>query len=426
MIKIFANFINSFNYNNRLSMYKIPKNIIEREAYTSRIKPFMNKPLIKVLTGQRRVGKSYLLFQIMRIVEKTTINANIIYINCEDMAFDFIDSARKLNDYLLSQINPAVRNYIFIDEIQDIPDFEKTLRSIILKDYNDVYITGSNAKMLSGELASYLSGRHIEIEIFSLSYTEFLLFHRIENDRESYLKYIRFGGLPYLIHLELKEEIVAEYLKNIYTTIIYRDVVSRYNLRDTAFLERLTYFIADNIGSIFSSKNISDFLKSQKATVSVNQVQNYTGYLVNAFLIHQVKRYDIAGKKIFEVGEKYYFENLGIRNAIAGYKIEDRGKILENVIYNHLLYKGYSVKVGISRTNEIDFVCERKAEKLYIQAALKINDANTINREFGNLLKIQDNYPKLVITEEEFKGNTYKGIIHMNVLYFLSNENGYL
>ncbi len=398
---------------------KIPKTIKKRDGYIARIIPFMRKPLIKVLTGQRRVGKSYLLFQLMEQVQNEEPDAHIIYINREDMEFDFMRTAADLNNYILANRKEGVRNYIFIDEIQDISEFEKALRSLLLDESNDIYITGSNARLLSGELATYLSGRYVEFKVYSLAYSEFLQFHELENNAASYDLYTRYGGLPYLINLELNDDVVNEYLKSIYSTIVFRDVVSRYNLRNTVFLERLIQFLSENVGSLFSAKNISDYLKSQHTQISVNQIQNYVEYLSNAFLIHRVGRYDLIGKRFFEIGEKYYFENMGIRNVIIGYRLQDRAKILENIVYNHLLYRGYTIKVGMSASSEIDFVCEKGAEKLYVQATLKLDSETTIEREFGNLLKVQDNYPKIVVSEDDFRGNSYEGIRHVFILDFL-------
>jgi len=398
---------------------KIPKTIKKRDGYIARIIPFMRKPLIKVLTGQRRVGKSYLLFQLMEQVQNEDHDAHIIYINREDMEFDFMRTAADLNNYILANRKEGARNYIFIDEIQDISEFEKALRSLLLDESNDIYITGSNARLLSGELATYLSGRYVEFKVYSLAYSEFLQFHELENNAASYDLYTRYGGLPYLINLELNDDVVNEYLKSIYSTIVFRDVVSRYNLRNTVFLERLIQFLSENIGSLFSAKNISDYLKSQHTQISVNQIQNYVEYLTNAFLIHRVGRYDLIGKRFFEIGEKYYFENMGIRNVIIGYRLQDRAKILENIVYNHLLYRGYTIKVGMSASSEIDFVCEKGAEKLYVQATLKLDSETTIEREFGNLLKVQDNYPKIVVSEDEFRGNSYEGIKHVFIRDFL-------
>ena len=403
---------------------KLPQTLINREVYIRRIQPFMRKSIAKVLIGQRRVGKSFLLFQLMDKVQQEEPDANIIYLNFEDFAFNQIRTAEDMYAYISSRLLEGKYNYIFIDEIQEIAHFEKVVRSLLLDPFNDVYITGSNAKMLSGELATYLSGRYVEFKIYSLSYLEFLQFHRLENTRQSLDLYSRYGGLPYLINLPLTDEVVNEYLKSVYSTIVFRDVVSRYNLRNIDFLEKLIRFFAENIGSFFSAKNISDYLKSQHTAISVTQIQNYTHYLSNAFLIHRVERYDLVGKRVFEIGEKYYFENLGIRNIVIGYRITDRAKLLENLVYNHLLYLGYEVRIGYIGDKEIDFIGEKSNEKIYVQVALQINNETTAQREFGNLLKIPDNYLKIVVTDEAFQGNTYEGIRHYSIQDFLSGFNG--
>lgn len=396
-----------------------PRILKKRKGYIDRIKPFMQKSVAKVLTGQRRVGKSFLLYQLIEEILAEEPDANIIYVNLEDFTFSSLQTAEDLHSYIISHSKEKVKNYIFIDEIQDIPGFEKVIRSLLLNEDNDIYITGSNAKMLSGELATYLSGRYIEFKIYSLSYSEFLEFHGLTESETSYELYSRYGGLPYLLNLPLEDETVNEYLKSVYSTIVFRDVVSRYKLRNTLFLEKLIQFLSENIGNLFSSKNISDYLKSQHTTISVNQIQSYTEYLNNAFLIHRVERYDLIGKRVFEIGEKYYFENMGIRNIVIGYRITDKAKILENLVYNHLLYKSYDIKVGYYGDKEIDFVGEKNGEKLYIQVALKIDSDKTAEREFGNLLKIQDNYPKIVVTEDTFSGNSYEGIRHCSIRQFL-------
>ena len=396
-----------------------PRILKKRKGYIDRIKPFMQKSVAKVLTGQRRVGKSFLLYQLIEEILGEEPDANIIYINLEDFAFSSLQTAEDLHSYIISHSKEKAKNYIFIDEIQDIPGFEKVIRSLLLNEDNDIYITGSNAKMLSGELATYLSGRYIEFKIYSLSYSEFLEFHGLTESETSYELYSRYGGLPYLLNLPLEDETVNEYLKSVYSTIVFRDVVSRYKLRNTLFLEKLIQFLSENIGNLFSAKNISDYLKSQHTTISVNQIQSYTEYLNNAFLIHRVERYDLIGKRVFEIGEKYYFENMGIRNIVIGYRITDKAKILENLVYNHLLYKGYDIKVGYYGDKEIDFIGEKNGEKLYIQVALKIDSDKTAEREFGNLLKIQDNYPKIVVTKDTFSGNSYEGIRHCPIRQFL-------
>ncbi len=390
--------------------FTLPKNINNRSVYIDKVRPFMNSNLIKVFTGQRRVGKSYLLYQIIQEVLKYNETATILYINKEDLAFSDIKTAQDLNGYVQKNKSKTEKTYLFIDEIQDIENFESALRSLILDLQLDIYCTGSNANLLSGDIAGYLSGRYIEIQVFSLSYIEFLEFQELESNSKNLDLYLKYGGLPYLKHLKLEDEIVFEYLKNIYSTIVYRDIINRFSVRNVAFLEQLILFLASNTGSIFSAKKISDFLKSQRVNIAPNQVQIYNRYLVNAFIIQVVSRYDIIGKRLFEFGEKYYFENLGIRNALWGYRLEDQAKILENAVYNHLAYCGYKISIGIIGNKEIDFIVEKNGEKKYIQVAQSIHEEQTIKREFGNLLAIKDNYPKIVITMDAFSGNTVEGI----------------
>ncbi len=400
----------------------VPKTLNFRENYLKKAEPYIGKQIIKVFTGQRRVGKSYFLFQLIDYINKNIPKANIIYINKEDLAFSFIKNEIDLNNFFTKKSVSDKKNFLFIDEIQDIENFYIALRSLILKGNVDIYLTGSNANFLSGDIAGYLSGRYIEINIHSLSYLEFLDFHKLSNTDDSLEKYMKYGGLPYLKHLPLEDEIIFDYLKNIYNTIVYRDVVNRFSVRNTVFLEQLISFLAANIGNLFSSKKISDFLKSQGITIAPNQVQLYIQHLENAFLIHRVKRYDVAGKRIFETGEKFYFENMGIRNGIWGYRLEDRGKILENIVYKHLIYLGNSVTVGTIGKNEIDFIAEKNGEKHYYQVALSLNYDNTIEREFGNLKKISDNYPKTLITMDKFLGNTVEGINTIDLRGFLSES----
>ena len=399
--------------------FKLPKDLQKRTHYLDRVVPFMGKNMIKVFTGQRRVGKSYLLFQLIALLREQDKNVAILYINKEDLDFSFIQTATDLQEYVLANKSKKGKTYVFIDEIQDILQFEAALRSLLLYEDIDLYCTGSNANLLSGDIAGHLSGRYIEIVVYSLSYNEFLEFHSLTDSSSSLDKYLKYGGLPYLKHLVLEDAIVFEYLKNIYSTIVYRDIINRYSVRNVPFLEQLVLFLAGNIGSIFSAKKISDFLKSQRINMAPNQVQTYIQHLVNAFLVHKVARYDLIGKRIFEIGEKYYFENLGIRHGLLGYRLEDRGKIMENAVYNHLLFKGYKVKVGIIGATEIDFIGEKDGEKQYIQVALTINEPKTMEREFGNLKNISDNYPKTVITMDAFTGNTYEGIASIDLRSFL-------
>jgi len=399
---------------------KNSKNYIPRQAYINKIQPFIDKQLVKVITGHRRVGKSYILYQLIDIIAKNDKRNNIIYIDKEDIAFDDVKDYRQLYEYISLNSKTENKNYIFIDEVQVIKDFHIAIKSLALNENNDIYITGSNAQMLSADLANELGGRYIEFPVYSLSYTEFLEFHKLEDNDASLEKYIHYGGLPYLIHLPMKEEIILEYLRSIYSTIILKDVIQRKNIRNSYFLEQLIKFLANNIGHLFSAKSISDFLKSQNDKSSSNQVNEYVTALIDSYLIHSVGRYDIAGKRLFERGEKYYFENLGIRNIIAGYKPQDRANRLENVVYNHLLYSGYDITVGTIAGKEIDFVCEKNGEKLYVQVTLELSKEDTIEREFGNLLKINDNYPKIVVSGERSFENTFEGIKHIYIRDFLN------
>ncbi len=396
------------------------KTYIKRDQYLSRIEPFFNKEVIKVVTGQRRVGKSYLLFQIMDMAKRLgPKDGRIIYINKELHEFAAINDHRALLEYIAAKSVGAKKSFVFIDEIQEISQFEKALRSLQAGGGYDIYCTGSNAELLSGELAGRLSGRYMEIKVFGLSYPEFLRFHKLEESGDSFLKYVRYGGLPYLVNLKLEDDIVYEYLRTIYETILLKDIVARYGVRNVNFLERLAEFLADNTGSLVSAKRISDFLKSQKTNISPNIVLNYLSSLASAFLIFKVPRADVAGRKIFEIGEKYYFEDLGIRHAIIGYRHNDINKILENLVFIHLKMSGYKVNVGKLGGREIDFVCEKAGERLYVQVAYLLKDEATRSREFGNLLAVKDNHPKIVVSMDEPAGGGFKGIGHVNIRNFL-------
>jgi len=393
---------------------------INRPLYIEKIKPFIGKSLIKVLVGQRRVGKSYLLMQLKELIKEQEPDTQIIYINKELNEFSSIKNSGDLFNYLNEKVKGNGKVALFIDEIQDIDSFEVTLRDLVTRNNYDIYCTGSNANLLSGELATLLSGRYIEIKIFGLSYGEFLNFNKIPNTAESFQMYLMLGGLPYLINLSKEIPVVYEYLTNIYNTIILKDVVARFNIRNVKFLENLVLFLSDNLGSIVSSKKISEYLKSQKINISTQVVIDYLGYLESSFLISKVKRSDIEGKKIFEIGEKYFFEDIGIRNALVGYKSTDIHKILENTVYLHLRMAGYSVTVGMEGDKEIDFIAQKAGDKIYVQVAYMLTNQDTINREFGNLLKIPDNFPKYVVTMDEMKETSaYKGITRMNIKDFL-------
>lgn len=397
---------------------------IKRPLYVDRIKPFIGKQIIKVLTGQRRVGKSFILLQMIDEILLIYPEANIIYINLELHEFDSIRTYEALYQCISEKLDPKKQNFLLIDEVQEVKSFELCLRSLLAESKCDIICTGSNAQMLSGELATTLSGRYVQIPVYSLSYNEFLEFHNLENSNESLVQYMKLGGMPYLVHTGLDQEVVFEYLKNVNSTILLKDVVARENIRNVSFLENLTAFLADNTGNIVSSLNISNYLKSQKQSVPTQTVLNYLRALTNAFYVHKVQRADVNGLKIFEVGEKYYFEDLGLRNAIRSFDYRnDVNKLMENVVYLHLLRNNYTIYIGKTGTREINFMAEKKGERIYLQVAYILYDQKTIDREFGNLMAINDNYPKYVITMDEISaGSDFKGIRQVHLRDFLSQQ----
>ena len=395
------------------------KKYIKRNLYFNQIEPFIGTGLIKVITGQRRVGKSYVLLQLMDEIRKRDPNGRIIYINKEDYRFEAIKSHEDLMEYLKSKSKKGKNHYLFIDEIQEIKNFEIVLRSLYAKEDWDIYCTGSNATLLSGELATYLSGRYVQIRIYPLNYKEFLQFQRLTNSADSFMRYIRYGGLPHLINLPQEDWIVYEYLRNIQDTIVLRDIIARFKVRNVHFLQDLIYYLADITGSIVSAKRISDYLKSQRINLSPKLVLEYLSYLEAVYFVERVKRTEIVGRKIFEIGDKFYFEDLGMRHALIPFKQKDIGKVLENIVFLHLKTSGYQVYVGKQGDKEIDFVAEKNEEKIYIQVAYLITDENTHKREFGNLLAIPDNQPKIVVSMDETATGNYKGIEHISIRNFL-------
>ena len=404
---------------NKYDFRKYLKKYIKRELYFAKVEPFMDKEIIKVLIGQRRTGKSYLLYQLVDEVREKNPGSNIIYINKELSDFDFITGHEELNAFVNRQTKPGM-NYLFIDEIQDIAGFGKALRNLLATGRYDIYCTGSNAQLLSGDIAGHLSGRFLEIKVYGLNFKEFLEFHRLENEDDALQKYMQFGGLPYLIHLELTQNVITEYLTNVYHTVLFKDVVGRFNIRNVYFLERLVRFLADNTGSIVSATQISRYLKAQGIKISTQTVLDYLGYMMAAMLVLKTERETIQGKKVFETLAKYYFEDWGLRNAIGGYHPADRSKLMENMVFMHLLICGYKVTVGVEGNREIDFVATKNNETIYVQVTYTLGEEKTVQREFGNLLAVKDNYPKYVVSMDPFTGNSYKGIRHVRLREFLS------
>ena len=399
------------------------KQLIIRRNYLDKIFKYLGKEMIIVLTGQRRVGKSYLLKQFYQEKIKEP-NSNIIYIDKEKREFDFIRNYQNLNDYIESKFVKDKHNYILIDEVQDIAEFERSVRSYRTEENADVIITGSNAKMLSGELSTIIGGRFKEIYIQPLSYEEFLTFHSLDDNDDSLTQYINLGGMPGLNKIGLHEDDVREYQKDIYNTVLLKDVLMKNNIRNVNFLENLVLYLADNTGKIISANNVSKYMKSNGENISASVILNYLNYLSDAYIINKVNRYDVHGKRLFDSNEKYYFEDNGIRNAIAGGTREgDVEKVIENVVYQNLVRLGYEVFVGQLQSSEIDFVCTKpNGEKKYVQVSYLIVNEETRKREFGNLMKIQDNYPKYVVSMTPLiTNNDYDGIKHIHLRNFLKN-----
>ena len=400
----------------------------KRELYIEKIKPFINKDIIKVLTGIRRSGKSVMLKLIMEELKQNKIDEKqFININFENLINIELTTADKLHEYILKKASEIKKKcYIFLDEIQEVKDWEKCINSLrVNEEYDfDIYITGSNAKLLSGELSTYLAGRYVEFVIYPFSFKEFLeTLKSIQQDvstREAFQKYVKFGGMPFLYNLAFEEEASLQYLKDIYSSIILKDITQRNKIRDTDLLERVISYLIMNVGNNFSATSISKFFKSENRKVSVETILNYIKAAEESFLIYRVSRDDLIGKKVLNVNEKYYIADHGMREAILGSNQRDINQIFENIIYLELLRKGYNVRVGKVDNLEVDFVCTKGNEKIYVQVAYLLASSETIEREFTSLEKIDDNYPKYVISMDEFDMSR-NGIKHINIIDFLMN-----
>ena len=395
---------------------------IIRQTYIDKIEKYLGRETIVVIVGQRRVGKSYMLRQLLELKSNDSAN-NVIYIDKEKRQFDAIQTYQDLNAYIEEHLDRAKHNYILIDEVQDIKEFERSIRSYRTEPNTDVIITGSNARMLSSDLSTMIGGRYKEIHILPLSYEEFLMFHTLPDNDESLGKYISFGGLPGLVVLGLDEEIARDYQMGIYNTVLLKDVIMRNQIRNVPFLEDLVRYLADNSGKLISANNISKFMKSLGLTITPTLVINYLSFLCASYIVSEVKRFDVHGKKLFESNGKYYFKDHGLRNAIAGGEREgDIEKVLETVVYQHLIRLGYTVHVGQLKAGEIDFVCSRiDGSRAYVQVAYLIADDTTYQREFGNLKAIKDNYPKYVISMSPLVNRSDdNGITHLHLRRFLT------
>ena len=395
----------------------------KRNLYIEKIRPYTDKPIVKVITGMRRTGKSCFLQLIMNeLVDRKVAKKRILYINKESLDYDFIQDYKDLNSYVIDSFSRVKgTKYLFVDEIQEIEYWEKAIASFFSDSDFDIYITGSNAHLLSSEIATLISGRYIEIPVHSLSFEEFLLFRdkRTKNKREEFSTYLWAGGFPAIHHFDFNQEVVYQYISSIYNTILLKDVIKRNNVRNVTLLENITRYIFQNVGNIFTAKKVSDYLKSQKLRVSIDTVQNYISYLISTFAVFKVPRFDVKGKRLLELHEKYYLGDVALRHALLGYREGDISGVLENLVYLELKRRGYHVFIGKVGNKEIDFIAEKENRKIYIQVAYLLTSPETIERESSVLKSIKDNYPKYVISMDEIFGKDIDGIQRINLVDFL-------
>lgn len=401
--------------------------MIERSKYYNRIDKFIDKPVIKVITGVRRSGKSTLLKLLQSKLERRGINKeNIIYINFESMKFYNVRTSKTFYDYVIDLAASKSKVYLFFDEIQLVDKWEEAINSFLVDLDADIYVTGSNSNMLSSELSTLLTGRYVQFRLYPLSLNEMIRFQEVLKNKSDKVtlgwKYIRQGGFPAIHVAEYDEETSYIILNDIYDSIVLRDVVQRYNIRNIELLNRIMKYIMDNVGNTFSAKSISDYFKSQYRKVDITTIYNYIDALVSSFIIEKVNRYDVHGKEILKTQEKFYLADQGIQHAVFGYRDRNISGVLENIVYNELVRRGYSVFIGKIKDKEIDFVAEKKNEKLYVQVTYKMESEKTVKREFEPLLMVRDHYPKYVVSMDEVFDDNIEGIKHINLIEFITSS----
>ncbi len=397
--------------------------MVKRDLYLNRISSLIDKDIIKVIVGVRRCGKSYMFDLIIEELLKRGINKeNILLINFESAKYRNVSNPREL-DLLVDDLTKGIdgKIYMFFDEIQNVDGWERSINSFRI-DYDcDIYLTGSNSKLLSGELATHLAGRYMEIKMYPFSFKEYLDYKKIPPNKNAFADYLVYGGFPFLLSLENETDKI-EYLNDIFNSIFLKDIIERYNIRDAGLLTRIVDFILDNAGKIVSSKSISDYLRTkEKIKVSPKTIYNYLDYLTSACLLYKVQREDLEGKKILSINEKYYCVDQGFNQVRIGRNQVNNSRIMENIVYFELLRRGYEITIGCIKDYEIDFVCKKTGEKIYVQVTRELIHEDTIEREFRPLLLVKDNYPKYVISNDEFN-MSQDGIKHMNIINFLLDD----
>ena len=397
--------------------------ILQRPEYLAQVQHYFGKETIVVLTGQRRVGKSYILMSLRDLLSASDGN-NVIYINKEKKDWDDIVTYKDLNKYIEEKYIPDKKNYILIDEVQEIKEFEKSVRHWRTEPRTDLVLTGSNAETLSSDLSTLLAARYHEVYIQALTYTDFIRFHKLEEGDEALSLFINAGGLPGLVKYDIHDENeVYSYAQDVLNTALVKDIILKHKIRNVPFLYNLVRFLADSTGKLVSATSISGYMKGQKSPVSIELVLKYLNYLCDAYIVTAVQRFDIRGKKLLQSNNKYYFEDTGIRNSCVETKRDkDIEKVIENIIYHQLIHDGYKVNVGHLLAGEVDFVCVKDKKRVYVQASYIIGNDETRKREFGALKAIADNYPKYVISMTPLVARTDdEGIQHLSLREFLKN-----
>lgn len=400
--------------------------MINRKIYIEQITDFIDKPFIKVISGIRRSGKSVLLMQLMDVLKQKGVNEkNIIYINFESFRYAEITNEKQLYEKIASAIINNNKYYILLDEIQEVDKWEKAINSFRVDFNADIYITGSNSHLLSSELATYLSGRYIQIPVFTLSFSEFLDFRKeyankkVKDVYSEFENYLHLGGFPSIHAGYYTHEQAYKIVYDIYSSVILRDVIQRFKIRDVELLERVVRYVFDNIGNKFSAKNVADYFKSQNRKLDLNTVYNYLNALESAYIIYRIQRYNIKGKEILKTNEKYFLGDQSLLYALTGFRGQQIAGILENIVMLELKRWGYNVYVGKLNDLEVDFIAEKQNKKRYIQVAYKMTEKSTMDREYRPLLKIKDNFPKYVISMDRFWNDNMEGIEHKHIADFL-------
>jgi predicted AAA+ superfamily ATPase len=400
--------------------------VIKRTTYIEQLMPFIDKPQVKIITGIRRSGKSSVLAMLRdELLGRGILPEQLVFINLESFAFSEFKTASRLYEYVTHKIQPGKKTYLLLDEIQEVEQWEKAVNSFLIDFDVDIYLTGSNSHLLSSELATYLAGRYVEIPIYTLSFAEYLRFRahyfpeKQQSEKDAFVSYLRLGGFPVIHTAGYTEETAYKVVQDIYSSVILRDTVQRFKIRDVELLERVIKYAFDNIGNTFSGKNVADYFKSQQRKIDVNTVYNYLHALEGAFILYRAPRYDIKGKEILKTQEKFYLSDVGLLYATMGFKNSMIGGILENIVFLELKRRGYRVYVGKLNRKEIDFIAEKQGEKIYVQVAYKLESEQVVEREFSPLLAISDQYPKRVVTMDDFWKESVEGVQHVHISDFL-------